>query len=69
MDKLKAIAVIVLGALEITAMLTGHDGVYFLPVVAAIAGLAGYEIGVRKYGKTERVSLLQGNAQEEKRIS
>jgi len=34
-----------LTALEALAMLTGNDGMLFSLVVAAVAGLAGYEIG------------------------
>ena len=42
---IKACAIIALAMLESVAIITGIDGAYFLVVVAAIAGLAGYEIG------------------------
>lgn len=35
--------------LESVAMITNHDGAFLLPVVAVIAGLAGYRFG--KYRK------------------
>ena len=38
------VAIIALVALEITAMLTHTDGVFLLPIVAAIAGLGGFEL-------------------------
>lgn len=31
--------------LEAVAMCTGHDGALFLPVVAAISGIAGFTFG------------------------
>lgn len=56
MDELKAVAIIALASLEAVAMLTGHDGVYFMPLVAIIAGLAGYTLGNRRCtdGKEQR---------------
>lgn len=38
------IAILCITILEVVAMLTGHDGVYFVPVVAVVAALAGYKI-------------------------
>jgi CHASE2 domain-containing sensor protein len=38
------IAIICICLLEVVAMLTNHDGVYFVPAVAIIAALAGYKI-------------------------
>lgn len=38
------IAIVCITLLEVVAMLTGHDGVYFVPAVAIIAALAGYKI-------------------------
>jgi hypothetical protein len=38
------VAIIALSFLEGCAVLTGTDGAYFLPVVAVIAGLAGYQV-------------------------
>lgn len=37
-------AVTLLTCLELAAIATGNNGMYFLPVVAAIAGIAGYEV-------------------------
>jgi hypothetical protein len=34
--------IVILGLMESVAIATGQDGAYFGPVVAAIAGLAGY---------------------------
>ena len=42
------VAISCLTTLEMTALLTGTDGALFLPVVAAIAGLAGYELGKKQ---------------------
>lgn len=41
-------AIAVIGLLEFAAIMTGLDGAYFGIVVAAISGLAGYEIKVVK---------------------
>ena len=41
----KMTAILALAILESTALLVGLDGQIFTVVVAAIAGLAGYEIG------------------------
>lgn len=38
------IAIVCITILEVVAMITGHDGVYFVPAVAIIAALAGYKI-------------------------
>ena len=38
------IAIICLTLLETAAIITGTDGAYFMPIVAAISGLAGYQI-------------------------
>ena len=38
------IAIVCITLLEVVAMCTGHDGVYFVPVVAVVAALAGYKI-------------------------
>lgn len=46
--ELKAIAILCLTALEIAALLTHNDGMLFSLVVAAVSGLAGYEIGKRQ---------------------
>jgi len=40
--KTKQIAILALALLEFGAMVTGNDGMYLVPVVAVIAGLAGY---------------------------
>lgn len=37
-------AIACIALLEVVAMLTGIDGAYFGIVIAAISGLAGYEI-------------------------
>ncbi len=42
--ELAAIAIVVLGVLEAIAMFLGVDGAILSLVVAAIAGLAGYEL-------------------------
>lgn len=42
-------AIITLGAMEIALILTGEDGQFMLPIVAAISGLGGYQ-----YGKTRK---------------
>lgn len=42
---LKMWAISVLGALEGVALVMGIDGTLFGAVIAAIAGIAGYEIG------------------------
>ena len=39
------VAMACLTTLEMTALIMQIDGAIFLPVVAAIAGLAGYELG------------------------
>lgn len=39
------VAICALVALEITAIMTGEDGAFFLPVVAAVCLLAGAKIG------------------------
>jgi hypothetical protein len=41
---IRMVAIGGLSLLESVAMLTNHDGAYFLPVVAIIAGLAGYSV-------------------------
>ena len=38
------VAIAALALLEAVALYTGTDGAYFLPVVAVIAGLAGYMV-------------------------
>lgn len=38
------VAITALATLEITAMLTHTNGVFLLPIVAAIAGLGGFEL-------------------------
>jgi hypothetical protein len=43
-SKITMMAIGVLGALEAMAMVLGIDGMLFSAVVAAIAGLAGYEL-------------------------
>ena len=42
------VAIGALTTLEMTALIMQVDGALFVPVVAAIAGLAGFEIGKRK---------------------
>lgn len=44
MSVLGVTAIIGLVALEITALVLGKDGAYFLPVVAIIGGIAGYSM-------------------------
>lgn len=41
---IKLWACTLLAILEAAAIATGNDGMYFLPVVAAISGIAGYEV-------------------------
>ena len=46
-DKTQAIiitAILAIAILEGIALLTGTDGAYFALVIAAVSGLAGYEI-------------------------
>lgn len=43
------VAIAALAGLEIAAMATGVDGKFFLPVVAAIAGLAGWSMPQLKF--------------------
>ena len=46
---LKCVAVISITAMEVAAMALLHiDGAFLAACVGAIAGIAGYEIGVRK---------------------
>lgn len=45
MPSVEKVGIVALAALEIVAMMTGNDGVYLLPIVAIIAGLAGYKFG------------------------
>ena len=42
------VAIGCLTTLEMTALIMGFDGALFVPVVAAIEGLAGFELGKRK---------------------
>ena len=46
--RIKAAAILALAMLESVALLRGIDGAYFMIIVAAISGLAGYEIGKRQ---------------------
>ena len=48
---IKEIAIIGLVILETAAILTHTDGAYFMPVVAAISGLGGYELAKGKYNQ------------------
>jgi len=45
---ISVVAIVVIGALEALALWRGVDGALFGVVIAAISGLGGYEIGVRK---------------------
>ena len=38
------VAIAAIAGLEAIAMCTGHDGLYLMPVVAIIGGLAGYHV-------------------------
>ncbi len=38
------VAIACLTALEVTALITGHDGAFLLPCAALIGGLAGYKL-------------------------
>ena len=51
MTKVQLAAIGALALLECVALLTHTDGAFFMPVIAAIAGLAGYSVG--KYRKCD----------------
>ena len=44
------VAIACLTALEVTALITGHDGAFLLPCAALIGGLAGYKIPAGLFG-------------------
>lgn len=48
---LAGIAILCLTILEAIALIMGIDGVYFMPVVAAIAGIGGYKFKAFRNGK------------------
>lgn len=50
----KIVAILTLGCLESVAMLTGSDGMFLLPIVAIIAGLAGYAVSPNVVAFQER---------------
>lgn len=39
-----AVAIVCLTSLEVAALMTGQDGAFFMPIVAAISGLVGWII-------------------------
>ena len=39
------VTIVALTVLESVAMITGHDGAFFMPVVAIVSGLGGYKLG------------------------
>lgn len=51
---MSVVAILVLGAMEIAAMCTGHDGALFLPVAAIIGGIAGFKVGGITNGSKEK---------------
>lgn len=44
----KNVAIVGIVVLETVALITHTDGAFLLPIAIIIAGLAGYEIGVKK---------------------
>ena len=44
-------AIICISALEMTALLLGHDGMILVSVVAVVSGLAGWTIPAPKFRK------------------
>ena len=50
MRYIKEMSIISISRLTGFALYLGHDGAIFSVVVAVIAGIAGYEIGVKKKG-------------------
>lgn len=55
--QLVAIGVVMLAVLEAAAMLTGNDGVYFLPVVSAISALVALVVG-KQVGVNQCMAIL-----------
>lgn len=51
MRYIKELAIVSITCLTGFALYLGHDGAIFSLVIAAIAGIGGYEIGVRKKEK------------------
>ena len=50
---IKVVAIVSLSILESVAMVTGHDGILFLPVAGLIGGIAGYGIRDLKAATTK----------------
>ena len=44
------VAIACLTALEVTALITGHDGAFLLPCATLIGGLAGYKLPQGMFG-------------------
>jgi hypothetical protein len=57
------VAILAIAAIEISLVLTGEDGTTLVLVVAAIAGLAGFNIGLPISNKKETEPLDRENAQ------
>ena len=51
MRYIKELAIVSITCLTGFALYMGHNGAIFSVVIAAIAGIAGYEIGVKKKTK------------------
>jgi uncharacterized membrane protein len=51
MRYIKELGIVSISCLTVYALYLGHNGVIFSAVIAVIAGISGYEIGVKKKGE------------------
>jgi hypothetical protein len=59
MKDVKIVAICGLVILEASAILTHTDGVYFMPVVAAVAGIAGFHLGKNETGIKKVIKTIK----------